>query len=143
MKLKELDIVYQEVETTSEEIAEFESKHGICFPDYFKEFILKYNGCEIEKNAHSEQIAVDNFLPLYSSFNPSIDDILEGYLHNYESRTWLPFGIDEGGWVFVISLHEESLGQVFIDRFDKGEEIPFKKLADSFEDFINALVPEE
>ncbi len=41
----------------------------------------------------------------------------------YETLGFMPFAIDHGGWVFNISMkNDDILRQVWLNRFDNGEE---------------------
>lgn len=44
--------------------------------------------------------------------------------------------------VFCIALKENISGQIWVDKFDSGEENTFEYVASSFEEFINNLKTE-
>lgn len=120
------------------ELQEFELRSNYILPGYFRNFLLEYNGSSVKENKFGTH-SFTTFLPLKSTRSASIEIILEGYKSDLNTDKWLPFAIDSGGWVFVISLEEKTNGQVWIDKFDSGLEDPFEYLAPSFEDFLNAL----
>lgn len=137
--MKKLTTVSKLITIMKDEIDRFEVEMQISFPDYFKEFLLQYNGVDTKEVLFGDRYWVQNFLPLKSELNASIEKVLEGMEVNYNRREWIPFAIDPGGWVYSISLNNDTKGQVWLDRFDSGEEFPFEYVALSFEDFINGL----
>ncbi|MCR9253809.1 MAG: cell wall assembly/cell proliferation coordinating protein, KNR4-like protein, partial [bacterium] len=68
----------------------------------------------------------------------SIEAIYEGHQY-YCNYGFVPFAIDSGGWDYNISIKEESLGQIWVNKFDSGEENTMHYVAPSFEYFINNL----
>lgn len=125
------------------EIKEIEAKYEIQLPDYFISFVRNHGGTSTKELVYSDKFWVNFFLPLKSEINASIVSIKEGQISNYNDNTWLPFAIDSGGWAFCIALKESILGQVWIDKFDSGDENPFEFVSDSFENFIEQLKTEE
>ena len=55
----------------------------------------------------------------------------------------IPFGIDPGGRPFYFSVGESDNGCVFYDVWGLGSEEPIRKIADSFEEFIDGLQKDE
>ena len=140
--MKTLTITHGGMSLDRAEIAAVEALSGVTFPAYFTEFLFKYNGCHVKEDHFTESCSFTGFLPLRATRTASIEMILEGYLVDLETREWLPFAIDSGGWVFVISLAPSTYGQVWLDRFNLGEKDPFKFLSPSFEAFIDQLYEE-
>ena len=141
--MKNLTIENQISETKEEEIIIFFKEKDIKVPDNYIGLISKYGGARINENYYKDKYCIQNILPLYSKRNASIEKIIETYLEEENTENWLPFAIDPGGWVFVISLYKDTYGQIFIDRFDSGEENPFVFVTDSLDEFINGLHPAE
>lgn len=128
---------------TPADLAAVEERAGLSFPAYFRDFLLKYSGCLVKEGCYEGVSSISGFLPLRSSRSASIEMILEGYRMDHNTREWLPFAIDAGGWIYAISLAEATYGQVWLDRFNSGENNPFKFIAASFESFIDQLSDEE
>jgi cell wall assembly regulator SMI1 len=125
------------------DVKEVESTFNIQFPEYFLSFLQKYGGTSTKEVVYSDSFWVNYFLPLNSDISASIVSLLEGYRTNYNQNNWIPFAIDSGGWSFCIALKEDIKGQIWIDKFDSGDENPFEFVANSFEEFINGLRTEE
>jgi hypothetical protein len=145
--MKELTIRYKELSVSIDEISDFEKKYDITFPDYFKEFLLLYNGAGLVENwlIQDETIyIVNNILPLHSNINASIELILPAVKDPVDGigrNDLIPFGIDPGGRPFYVSTGESDYGYVYYDLLGIVEEHedPLLKIADSFEEFINRL----
>jgi SMI1 / KNR4 family (SUKH-1) len=146
--MKELTIAHRNDNVINDDIIkEFENKHNIQFPNYFIDFLKKYSGASTLENTYYKKSSnsyytIVYFCELYSELNPSLSKLIEGN-NFYEYLEWIPFGIDQGGWVFNLSISHTKYGQVWIDKFDSGEEYPFEYVASSFEEFINNLKTEE
>lgn len=125
------------------DIKEVEATFNIQFPEYFLSFLKKHGGTSTKEGVYSDSCWVSFFLSLKSDKGASIVSLLEGYRINSNERDWIPFAIDSGGWSFCIALKEDIKGQVWVDKFDSGDENPFSFVANSFEDFINGLRTEE
>lgn len=128
-------------------IADFEAKMNIKIPLILQEFLKLYSGSSIEENtfvkSEKETIFTLSYVcELYSEFNPSIEKLVNGNQF-YKYYDWVPFGIDPGGWVFNLSIANDKFGQVWINKFDSGDDNPFEFVADTFEEFINGLRTEE
>jgi hypothetical protein len=81
---------------------------------------------------------LNNFLPFSSIYSLGCD-----ILDLYQTKL-MPFAIDPGGWHFCLCLEEHDYNAVFIHRWtDHKPEDAFLKIADSFEEFINGLQPDE
>ncbi|MBW8683838.1 SMI1/KNR4 family protein [Chitinophaga rhizophila] len=141
--MKTLTITWQAAPVELADVKAVEALGGITFPNNVRDFFLKYSGCSVKEQYFTESCSFLGILPLRSDRSASVELILEGYLEDMETRDWLPFAIDAGGWVFAVSLAEDTYGQVWLDRFDSGEEDPFKFLAPSFEAFVNQLYAAE
>lgn len=120
------------------DIIAVEQAFKITFPDFFKAFLLLYQGASVVENTY-KVTPFSCFLPLRSTRSASIELILNGYKADYDTNLWLPFAIDAGGWVFVISLAADTYGQVWLDRCNYGEEPPFVYVDSSFETFLDQM----
>jgi hypothetical protein len=138
--MKELTTTYK-VDLKDREITEFERRNVFPLPLYFRSFLLKYNGASVKETYYNGKPTFSSFLALVSERNSSIEKVIEAYKTDLETDQWLPFASDSGGWVYCISIAPETLNQVWVDRFDSGEENPFRFVAPSFEEFINGLEP--
>ena len=124
---------------TNEDIIEIQNKFSIQIPEYFISFIKNHGGTSTKEVVFNDKFWVNFFLPLKSDINTSITTLKEGQIFNYNDNAWLPFAIDSGGWAFCIALKDEIKGQVWVDKFDSGDESPFEFVSSSFEEFINGL----
>jgi cell wall assembly regulator SMI1 len=125
------------------DIKEVEDTFNIQFPEDYLSFLKKYGGTSTKEVVYSDSCWVNFFLSLKSDTGASIVSLLEGYRINYNEIDWIPFAIDSGGWSFCIALKEDIKGQVWVNKFDSGDENPFAFVANSLEDFINGLQTEE
>lgn len=141
--MKNLSITYSGNKSSNEDIKDFEQKNKIKLPSNFLELFEEYEGCAAKEDTYQDKYTVQVFLPLKSKRNPSIEKIFDVYLEENNTDQWLPFATDPGGWVFCMSLAEDTYGQIFVDRFGLGEENPFEFIAASLEEFINGLEAEE
>jgi cell wall assembly regulator SMI1 len=131
------------------DIEKFESDLDLRLPDFLKEFILKYEGgrpvseqrCYQLGNESSYELNQILYLRKSGIGGASIEAIFEGHKF-YGIEGFIPFGIDSGGWDFNVSINEDTYGQVWVNKFDSGEEDPMEFVALSFEDFINGLESE-
>ncbi|MBY0349160.1 MAG: SMI1/KNR4 family protein [Hydrotalea flava] len=124
-------------------IAEVENQFRIKFPDYFVSFLKQYGGTSTKEIVFNDKFWVNFFLPLRSDAGASIEEIMKGHTATYNENYWIPFAIDSGGWSYCIALKETIKDQIWIDKFDSGEENSFEFVAPSFENFIDNLKTEE
>ncbi len=128
-------------------INNFETMFNVKFPTLLVEFLRLYSGSSILENTYTNKetggyYTVSYICELYSEFNPSIDKLVKGNdFYNYYD--WIPFAIDPGGWVFNISTSKDKKGQIWVNKFDSGDENSFEFVTDTFEEFINGLRTEE
>jgi len=146
--MKDLKITHRNKNEINDDlILEFELKYNIKFPEYLIEFLKKYSGCTTVEDTYINPnfnifYTVSYFCELYSDYNPSIQKLTEGNkFYHYEN--WIPFATDPGGWVFNISISQNNMGEIWINKFDSSEENPFEFVAPSFENFIDGLKTEE
>jgi hypothetical protein len=132
-----------------EEINSFDIQNNFKLPNYLKEFFFNYNGSKIEENSYFfngiEYIV--SFLPLLKNkFDTSVEVILP-FVQSEEMGVGrydlIPFAIDPGGRIFLVSIGGKDEGVIYYSIVGLGEDEPLRKIADSFEEFIDGLRTEE
>jgi hypothetical protein len=146
--MKKLTITSPGVLISIDDIVDFEKKYELIFPDYLKEFFLLYNGAGTEEYRYLKgpSYSVNSFLPLYSDINASLDLILPAVRDPEEGigrNDLVPFATDPGGRPFYVSTGESDYGSVYYDVWGLAEKEPLRKIADSFEEFIDGLQKDE
>ena len=141
--MKELTVQFSGKKSSSEELEYFQKTNDTPLPNNFLEFFKEYEGCRVKENTFQDRFTISRFLNLNSERNASVTKIYNTYIEEEGVKHWLPFATDPGGWVFCMSLAEDTYGQIFVDRFGLGEENPFEFVAPSLEVFINGLEAEE
>ena len=141
--MRDLTIIYSGKQSEKTQIERFQKLNEIDIPGYFIEFFIRYEGCRVKENTFQDKYTLTRFLNLSSDRNASIEKIFSTYVEEECVKHWLPFAIDPGGWVFCLSLEQNTYGQVFVDRFDLGEENSFAFVAPSLEAFIDGLYSEK
>ncbi|MCS3799150.1 SMI1/KNR4 family protein [Niastella sp. OAS944] len=142
--MKELTIKFKfdGVSTSSDEISAFEKKYDIIFPEYLKAFLLTYGGTTTEEHKYLDQYTVNDFLPLQENRNASIEMILPVVRDEEEGagrNDLIPFATDPGGRSFYVSIGESDNGCIYYDVIGMVSAEPVRKIANSFEEFINSL----
>ena len=146
MKKLHVDVDEREIKSL-EDIMDFERKNEIKVPELLREFLLMYEGLYLSEDQSYYKKANTNYevsMILYLNENetyPSIEAILGGHKEQ-GTKEFIPFAIDSGGRDYCVSINSETYGQVWIDKFDSGEEDPMEFVTNSFEDFIDGLGPE-
>lgn len=144
--MNSLRLTIVEQEKSIKSLSDFnilESKMEIIFPSALKDFLLLYEGAIVKetyykgKPTFKEILCVCNH-PIYSS----IEAILEGHKY-YKIEGMIPFAIDSGGWDYNFSVKPETFGQVWVNKFDSGDDNPLELVCNSFEDFVNELKEEQ
>lgn len=146
--MKKLTIKYPASSVTREEIANFEKKYNIIFPDFYIEFLLVYNGVNTEEYLYTKgetSYPVNNFLPLSSGINASIELAFPFVTDPefYDRNDMIPFAFDPGGKPYFLAIGETNYREVYYGVLGLNEEETVRKIADSFEEFINGLQKEE
>lgn len=147
MTIKELTIINGSGNTVTEaDISNFEYQQSIKIPEVLKIFFLKYGGCRIKEmyfhyNGKLAQVC-DILMIKQTDNDASVEEIYMGHLF-YGVMGFIPFATDSGGWDYNVSINPETYGQVWVDKFDSGEENPFEFVCNSFEEFIDGLTEEE
>jgi len=129
-----------------DEVIAFEKQAGITFPQNLREFILAYEGSPLKESyfRQGERLHEINKV-LYlreSEMGASIEAILEGHRY-YKEEGYIPFGIDSGGWDYNVSIKPETYGQIWVDKFDNGEEDPWEFVCNSLEELVDGLTEDE
>ena len=142
--MKDLQIVEQEkIIRDISDIDFFEKQYGVKFPDSLKKFLLKYDGAMVKGTCFNGAPTFKEILNLNKHpVSASIEEILKGH-QSYGYKNFIPFAIDSGGWDYDVSISPETYGQVWVNKFDSGEENPFEFVRNSFEEFIDSLESEE
>ena len=133
---------------SEKDIKSFEQKLDLKMPGELRNFFLLYEGLYLDEKESYFKVSSDLFFEINKIiflFNgesgASAEAILAG--HKEEGlKGFIPFAIDSGGWDYCFSINPGTYGQVWVDRFDSGEEDPMEFVTDSFEDFIDGLGPE-
>lgn len=132
------------------EVEAFENDNNLKLPNDFKEFIVKHEGCRpvAEQSYywvdHETYFELNQILYLRKSElgGASIEAILRGHIEN-GIEGFIPFAIDSGGWDYNVSVNSETYGQVWVNKFNSGEEETMDYVAPSFNEFINNLKADE
>jgi SMI1 / KNR4 family (SUKH-1) len=135
-----------------EQIERVEATLGVDLPHDYRRFLERHDGGDLE----------ENFLPpegdasaryLYSASPNGDDDIFDlvSAATFYSPRSpadpeidpdYLPIGEDDGGNVVCLKVRGDDRGAVYLWTHDAFEGTnPFKRLADSFDEFFAALRP--
>lgn len=126
----------------------FESKYSVKLPQYLIDFILQYNGSGVEEWIYTNKTnyVINSFLPLKLDKNSSVEQFLP-FIRDKEEGIGrddlIPFAIDPGGRPFLVSIGSNDERVVYYSTVGMGEETPIRKIANSFEEFINGLQTEE
>ncbi len=132
-----------------EKIDSFDFENHIKLPSYLKNIFFNYNGSKILENSYfSSGIEyIISFLPLLKNeFDTSVEDILPSVRSQEMGvgrNDLVPFGIDPGGRLYLVSIGGVDEGGVYYSIVGLSENEMLRKIADSFEEFINGLKPEE
>jgi hypothetical protein len=130
---------------TRKEIELFERENNISLPIYLKDFFLIYNGAKIKESFYGNQYWLEILPLLKNNFDTSVEDFLP-WIRNPEFLVGrydlIPFAINQGAIPFLVSIGGKDEGTVYYSAVGLDEN-PLRKLADSFEEFINGLRSEE
>lgn len=148
--LKELTIIG----ITDDEVKKIESKLGFSLPNYYVEFMKIYANSSVYENTFNSKNGKKFILAsfcTYSMIEARVDEYFEEVELEDENLfknigLQLPFAIDGGGYRFCISLNEKTFGQIFFlmeELLSIDEQSAHVFLANSLEEFIDALQPED
>ena len=145
--MKKLTIEDFFVPITEKDIKLFEKRNNLVLPNYLADFFLNYNGTTTKECIYSCKVdyIVNSFLPLLKNKITSVENFLlwirdEEFL--IKRFDLIPFATDPGNHPFLVSIGGEDEGVVYFSIVGFGEDEPLRKLADSFEEFINGLKSE-
>jgi hypothetical protein len=126
-----------------DDIAFLENKFNLKFPEFLIDFFRVYQSARIKERYYNGEPIIKKILFLRKhETSASTEEILDGHIfHGYNN--YIPFAIDSGGWDYNVSINPDTYGQVWVDKFDSGEENPFEFVCNSFEEFINGLTENE
>lgn len=146
--MKKLNIKFTFTNVEDEDF-DFLISNGLTINEDIKQFLKNYGGKKIVENCFSfgeTYYIISMVLPIKINQNPSIElilpalrDIDEGIGRN----DLVPFGIDPGGNPFYVSIGKLDYSNVYLDRMSSGYDSPILKIADTFEQFIEGLQPEQ
>jgi len=142
---------------TKADLSNIEKQIGYSLPIAYKEFLLQYNGgipdeSYIDFNAQKINISSDEIKRFYGFGGKASNDLV----HKLNSiGDILPKGMifianTHGGNFFLLSLRQDSYGEVFYKDHEYEDKTPFKpennlfpesiiKVANSFEEFLSRL----
>lgn len=124
-----------------QEIKEFEQANNLKIPKEFQAFLIKYNPIYLENNVYkfgNETFYIDRFYPFDKTYELSIQTIFLN-LRDYLGNDYLAFANDPGNWQYVISLNNNSYGEIYLCRMDDIIPDSLQKIANNFREFINGL----
>lgn len=123
------------------EFLQFETDFNVRLGIELKNFIRHYHGSKVNEILFFDQEQGMWIVNGFFSFKETIELTAE-FLKSY-NKPLLPFAYDPGGWHFCLSLEDKDHNTVYVNRWtDHLPEDQFLKIANSFEDFINQLQPE-
>jgi hypothetical protein len=133
------------IPVTLSQILDCQNQLGIVFPEVYKEFLLLNNGqYPLEGTFTKEEDWTLSLVELYCICNSESIGLLyiaRMFYEKFMSKHFLPFG-DDGDWIFVISMRESDLGNVYAYRTDDVEDDCLIYLDASFEAFVDKLRPD-
>ncbi|GIT97923.1 SMI1/KNR4 family protein [Sulfurovum sp. TSL1] len=142
-------------EIDMDKLERFERKIGTKLPKDYREYLIKYNGCEFEnKNFYSTLHEID-YIHIHE-INGLIDEPKWASLENsyeiynedaYENgfnfkKDYLAIMSDDGGNQVVIKLSEPFRGSIYFWNHDDIDDT-FIKISDSYTKFIDSLINDE
>lgn len=144
--MKKLTIEDFFVPITKEDINKFEKENNMIMPNYLRKFFFMYNGASIKECIYKTNYIVNSFLPLLKlEYRSSVEDFLP-WVRDDEFLIGridlIPFTIDPGGIPCLVSIGGSDEGAVYYSAVGLDEK-PLRKIADSFEEFIDGLKSEE
>ena len=109
-------------------------------PDNLFNVLEKYAGLSIEENVYYESNNDSKWIiSQFGDFKLIYGHVEELKEENLEKKI-VPFAIEEGGWLFVLSLENEEYGAVYVYKtHDFSGKEALHKITNSFESFINSL----
>jgi SMI1-KNR4 cell-wall len=114
------------------------------FPNYMIEFLKEYAETAVEESRFTNNKNKAFYISMFCTNRMIYDYIKELQSENFGQ--FIPFAVDDGGYVFCLSLNEKNFGNVLLYQTDNGYESEaeaFVLVADTFEEFINGLESRE
>lgn len=141
--MRNLNLINSENPISLMQVQEIEKQIGVTIPDSYKKFLQISNGGFGRHNFHGK-FFIRDFVSLTgeNSLANIFFPVSELF---HDSKDWLPFGFDDGDWIFCICLKRDKCGKIYLMRTDEGdcEEDAFIYVCDSFEEFLDGLQPEK
>lgn len=119
-----------------EQVEEFEKKYGISLDDYYRKFLIKYNGGDTPNTIFKKGKISETVRYLYGlNVEQNIEKNMKYYDWNKEES--IPIGIDNFGNYYSIGISVNNNGIIYFCDHEKG----FKKskITDTFQVFIESL----
>jgi hypothetical protein len=140
--MKTLTKIYSPERLHENEFLDFEKHFSVKLTPEIRDFISDYHGSKVKEILFVDSKQELWVLNSFFSFREAID--LAGEFSKTYNRKLMPFAYDPGGWHFCISLEEGEYNVVYINRWtDHLPEEQFLKIANSLEEFIDSLQPEQ
>lgn len=144
-----------------EDIENFEKRFNIKLPQSYKDFLLEYNGGQVDLSTNGSDIFYRIFdqntneliVDCYVGYFRDLGEIEESLIHlkkSPEDCYYLDECIKRGALVIAfgdpmeisIGINEDNFGKIYRSSFSFGGE-ELELIADSFEKFINSFEEEE
>lgn len=113
-------------------------------PQELKSILQDYAELGVRENTYSNALGKVFPLASFCSYRMIYDFLEEFNRGGFEKI--IPFAIDNGGWVYCLSIDENIYGKVYLFQMEmpyENEIEAFEFVANSFEEFIDGLQPEE
>lgn len=124
------------------DVIEIETLIQSSLPDYFIDFISKYQGAQLNEFIFCSKEKIEWIIGFINQIN-EIKNLTNEFVIGYNKKL-VPFTYDSGGWHFCLSFDKETYGKIIVNRWtDHLPEDQFLVIADSFEEFINGLKTED
>ena len=114
------------------------------FPKYMIEFLKEYVEAAVVEDRFTNNRNKVFYISMICTYRMIYDYIQEFKSENFGQ--FIPFAVDDGGYIFCLSLNEKNFGNVLLYQTDIGYESEteaFVLVADTFEEFINGLESRE
>ena len=150
-----IDLVFykEEFDTTIEKIEEAEAIWGAKFPEDYKKFLLKYNGCRvfpdypkvkldrehttwpIERFLSVEDLVLQKKCYMYYTWTQDLDP-LDWDEYNLDPNRLITIAIAERG-IFYINLKQDNYGQIY---YSCPQDVGLVKVhVNNFNEFLNSI----
>ena len=132
--------------TSLKDIENFENIHNLKLSNSYKNFLLNFNGGNVEPNLFKISGAAESVVNVFYGLNISktYDELSEVFesLDSAIPNNFLAIGDDPGGNQICLGISNENFGKIYfwfhdIEDNDKEENMIF--LSDDFDNFIDRL----